>query len=133
MSQTVTEQEIIFAAELNNIGEDLDGVRRVQNLYGQMPSNNYKLFLLADRDQLAYLKEQIEIIEGILRPNEDGKNQFVMMINTSEHPDSNPLVYMASEMKDAVIDGFKSTLPVLDDQLEVAFEAKKLELEQAQS
>ena len=125
----VTEQEIQLSKELNDIGEDLEGVRNVQSIYGQMPSENYRLFVIADVDQLATLKEQISILETNLKPNGDGKNQVVLMVNNA---DKNPLVFMANEMKDVVIDGFKSTLPALDDQLEVAFNAKKAELEATQ-
>lgn len=124
----VTDEEIQLSKELDDIGEDLKGVRGVQEIYGKMPSDNYKIFLLVDRDSLGELKKQINILESKLKPKNEGKNQIVMVVNNAEN---NPVVYMADEMKNIVIDGFKGTLPSLDDTLEQAFDAKKAELDAA--
>lgn len=128
MSQ-VSEEEIILASELNDIGEDIIGVREVQSIYGTMPSSNYKIFLMVDRNFIDFLEEQIPILKAKLKPEDGGKNQVAMVINNA---DTNRIVYMADQMKNIVIDSFKGTLPLLDDQLEAAFEAKKAELEAAQ-
>ena len=124
----VTDEEIKLSKELEVIGEDLTGVKEVKNAYGTMPSENYKLFILADRDNLDTLIEQIQYIKKHLPENEGEKNQFVMMVNNAQQ---NPVVYMDDSMKDTVIDGFKATIPKLIKDLEIAFEAKKAELEVA--
>lgn len=124
----VTEEEIRLSSELDDIGEDLEGVRHVQQVYGTMPSDNYKIFVLVDRNNLDNLIQQIKSIKDNLKPTDNGKNQVVMMVNNANQ---NPLVYMASEMKDVVIDGFKATLPSLDNSLEQAWNAKKAELDAA--
>lgn len=125
----VTEQEIQLSKELNDLGEDLKGVREVQSVYGQMASKDYQVFVLVNVDNIDYLEEQIQVLKTKLKSNEDGKNQFVMMVNNASE---NRLVFMAENMKNAVFDDLKThTLPRLDDSLEAAFDAKKAELDAA--
>ena len=129
MSEQITDTEIELSFELNDIAEDIKGVREVQEIYGNMPSSNYKIFLMVDRDSIDYLEQQLPILKSKLKPVDEGKNQIAMVVNNAE---SNRIVYMATEMKNIVIDSFKATLPQLDDQLEEAFSAKKAELEATQ-
>ena len=122
----VTEQEIILTKELERIADDLQGVRDVQAIYGTLPSNDYKILLLADRDKLELVKSIIDQILGNLKPNENGERQFVLVVNNA---DPNPPFYMDEVTKNLTIEAFKGVIPALDDNLELAYEAKKAELD----
>ena len=124
-----TDEEILLAKKLDDKGEDITGVRMVQDKYVTMASSNYKIFMIVDRDQIDHAIEQLQYLKENLKPVDEGKNQFAMTINTIEGEDTNDPVYMAEAMKNVVIDGFKGTLPALDDQLEAEFAAIKAELE----
>lgn len=124
----VTEQEIIITKELERIADDLQGVRDVQDLYGNMPSENYKILLIADRDSLQVVKEKVDELINSLpnHPNEEGERQFVLMVN---NPNPNKPFFMDDQTKNGAIDAFKGAIPIMDDQLEQAYEAKKAELD----
>ena len=124
---TTTNEEILLAKQLNEKGDDIEGVRMVQDKYVTMPSSNYKIFMIIDRDQIDHAIKQLQFLKENLKPVDDGKNQFAMIINSIEGTENDP-VYMSDAMKDTVIDGFKGTLPAIDDQLEAEFEAIKAEL-----
>lgn len=125
----VTGNQIELTEELQKIGSDIEGVRKVQTLYGNMLSENYEVFLLADRNKLKQLKTTIEsILASGLKEDEDGGRQYILVVN--EVTENTPIVYMAKEMNTTVIDRFKDTLPLLDDTLEQKYIAKKQELDE---
>ena len=122
----VSNEQIEVTKELERIADDLQGVRDVQSIYGELASSQYKILLIADRDSLELAKDQIDVLLQNLKPNENGERQFVLMVNNSN---PNPAFYMDEETKNSTIDAFKGVIPLLDDNLESAYEAKKAELD----
>lgn len=122
----VSNEKAQKSVELGQISIDLIGVRQVHDGYGQMPSDDYKIFMIIERDKLEVAKEAINhLIENGMPANEKGERQFVMVINNS---DQNQPVYMDNAMKNSTIDQFKEVLPILDDAQEQMHDAKLAEI-----
>jgi len=124
----VTEEKIKKTKELNTIARDLQGVRDVQSLYGEMVASNYQSLMIVNRDFLDQAKKAIDNLTDRLTElnNEDGERQFFLIVN--DVSDSNKPFGMDIKTKDQVIDAFKSIIPLLDDAKQQEFLAKETEL-----